>query len=147
MKEIIYSFTPFLNSILYNHQSIALVELSFLFSVLIYHIFESLAAQKPKTSSALLMFIVIISLFISACYVLFSELTWWKAIINILVSILVFKLISKIIILFFQIRFHGFYRFQTPESEGVLKRRSFLFISIIMIIAIYLNIMIKNIKF
>lgn len=147
MREIVASFTPFFNSILYNHQSISLIEFSFLFSILIYQIFDSLAAQKPKTSSALLMFLVIVPLFTSSCYVLFCQLIWWKAIVNILVSIFAFTLISKLIILFFQISIHGFYRFQTPESEGVLKRRAFVFISIIIIIAICLNVMIKNSKF
>ena len=147
MKEIVSSFTPFFNSVLYNHQSISLIEFSFLFSNLIFQIFDTLAAQKTKTSFALMMFLVILPLFPSACYVLFCELIWWKAIVNILVSIYAFTLISKVIILFFQISIHGFYRFQTPESEGVLKRRAFVFISFIIIIAICLNVMIKNSKF
>jgi hypothetical protein len=147
MKEIVSSFTPFFNSVLYNHQSISLIEFSFLFSILIFQIFDTLAAQKTKTSFALMMFLVILPLFPSACYVLFCELIWWKAIVNILVSIYAFTLISKVIILFFQISIHGFYRFQTPESEGVLKRRAFVFISFIIIIAICLNVMIKNSKF
>ena len=145
MKEIVYFFTPFFNSVLFNHQNIALVELAFLFSILLFDILRLLTAEKPKTGASFALFLVITSLFLSASYILFSELTWWKSLVNILVSVIAFKLISLIIIFPLQVSFHGFYRYKSPESEGILKRRAFVFISIIVIVAITLNVMIKNI--
>ena len=146
MKEIVYFFTPFFNSILYNHQSISLVELSFLFSILLYDLSKILRAEKPRSAGANVIVFLSIILFINACYILFSELTWWKAIVNTLISIIAFKLISLINIIFTTATFQGFYRFKSPESEGIIKRRAFVYFSIIMIVVSILNVMLINIK-
>lgn len=144
MTEIIQFFTPFFSAVLFNHSSLALIEMSFFISILMYGTVGKLVDQNPGTSYAYIGYLVSVTLFLSSTYILFCELAWWKSIINIVVSTIVFVIISELTLSLFINLFSGFYNTQSSNNETTLKRGPALFIVSITICAVFLSMIIKN---
>lgn len=144
MTDTIQFFTPFFNSVLFNHSNIALIELSFFTSILMFGTVGKLVNQNPETSFASTGYLVSVALFLSSIYLLFNELTWWKSVINIVVSILVFVLVSELILSIINILFAGLYNHESSKDGRTMKRSTGLFIATITIIAIALSVLLEK---
>ncbi|MFV5694022.1 hypothetical protein ACM55G_01110 [Flavobacterium sp. LB3P122] len=146
MTDITQFFLPFFSSVLFNHSNLALIELSFFTSILMFGTVGKLVNQKPETSFASIGYLVSVSLFLSAGYLAFHELTWWKSTINIIVSTIVFLIVSELILFVFILLFSGLYNYnhQSSKNEITLKRSAALFIATITIIAIALSVLLEK---
>lgn len=145
MNSVINFFEPIFSAFLFNHKNQSLIEISIFCSVFLFGMIGKLVNQKPNTSIALFGYGYSIGVFLSAVYLLFIELTWWKAIINILVSVILFVIISEIILLFIIMLFGGFYHYGVVEPR--VKRRTGLLFFIIFSINIIVSLYIKNLIF
>ena len=145
MNSIINFFEPIFSAFLFNHKNQSLIEITIFCSVFLFGMIGKLVDQKPNTSIALSGYGYSIGVFLSAAYLLFIELTWWKAIINILVSVILFVIISEIILLFIIMLFGGFYHYGDVEPR--IKRRTGLLFFIIFSINIIVSLYIKNLIF
>ncbi len=145
MNSVINFFEPIFSAFLFNHKNQSLIEISIFCSVFLFGMIGKLVNQKPNTSIALFGYGYSIVVFLSAVYLLFIELTWWKAIINILVSVILFVIISEIILLFIIMLFGGFYHYGVVEPR--VKRRTGLLFFIIFSINIIVSLYIKKLIF
>lgn len=132
MNDLINFLDPLFSRFLFNYKNLALIEISIFCSVFLYGTIGKLIEQKPNTSSALSGYILFIILFLSSGYITFTELVWWKAIVNIVASFIVFVILSEIILNLIIILFGGFYNYSNGEIKP--KRRTVFFILIIFVI-------------
>lgn len=144
MTDVIQFFSPFFSSVLFNHSSLALIELSFFISILMFGTVGKLVDQKPDTSFSSSGYLISVTLFLSSIYLLFCELIWWKSIINIIVSVIVFVILSELILSIINFLFAGLYNLQSSKDGRTLKRSSSVFIASITILAVVLGVLLKN---
>lgn len=145
MNSVINFFEPIFSAFLFNHKNQSLIEISIFLSVFLFGLIGKLVNQKPNTSIALVGYVYSIGVFLTTVYLLFVELTWWKAIINILVSVILFVIISEIILLFIIMLFGGFYHYGDVEPR--VKRRTGLLFFIILSINMIVSLHIKKLIF
>ena len=145
MNDLVHFLEPLFNRFLFNYKNLALIEISFLCSVFLFGTIGKLVEQKPNTSIALIGYVISVSLFLSSGYLTFIELVWWKAIVNIVVSLVVFVIISEIILNLIIILFGGFYNYSSGEIRP--KRRAVFFVIIIFVINLIVSEYIKRIFF
>lgn len=144
MTETIQFFTPLFSSVLFNHSNLSLVELSFFTSMLVFITVGEIVSQKPDSSYPGIGYLLSITLLLSSIYLGFCELIWWKAIINIAVSLTVFYflLVPTINVL---VAFSGMlFKLNPLTNEIVPKRSTSLFIATITILAIILLVLLEK---
>lgn len=144
MDTIINFFEPIFSSFLFNHKNQSLSEISIFCNVFLFGLIGKLVNQKPNTSSTAVYFYSII-LFLTTFYLIFIELVWWKALINILVSIIIFVIISEFLLSLIILKFEGFYNY--GDLEPRVKSRTILFGFIIFSINIFVFLNIKKLIF
>ena len=145
MNSVINFFDPFFNAFLFNHKNLALIEISFFCTVFLFGTIGKLVDQKPNISGVLVGYGYSIIVFLNAAYITFVELNWWKAVINILVSVILFVIISEILLSLIIILFGGFFHYGDVEPR--IKRRTGLLILIIFSINIIVTLHIKKLIF
>lgn len=140
MDSVINFFEPIFSSFLFNHKNQSLTEISVFCSVFFFGLIGKLVNQKPNTSSALSGYTYSVGLFLTTVYLIFIELIWWKALINIVVSIILFVIISEFLLSLIIIIFGGFYHY--GDLEPRVKSRTILlgFIIFSINILVFLNI-------
>jgi hypothetical protein len=145
MNSVIDFFEPFFNTFLFNHKNLSLIEIGFFCTVFLFGFIGKMVEQKPNTSIAAFGYGYSIILFLTCVYITFVELTWWKAIINITVSVFLFMFISEILLLLIMLQLKGFYHYGDDELRP--KRRTALLILILFSINIIVSLHIKKIMF
>lgn len=144
MTEIIQSFRPFFSSILFNHSNISLVELSIFTSMMVFIAVGEIVNQKPDTSYSGAGYGLSISLLLSSIYLGFSELIWWKAIVNIAVSLTVFYFLLVLVLNGLVTLSGVLFKFNPVTNEVVPKRSTALFIATITFLAIVLLVFLEQ---
>lgn len=142
MNDLIHLLEPIFSRFLFNYKNLTLIEISIFCSVFLFGTIGKLIEQKPNSSIALIGYFISVSIFLSSGYLTFIELVWWKAIVNIIVSLVVFVFISEIILNLIIILFGGFYNYSNGEIR--LKRRSVFFAIIIFSINLIVSEYIKR---
>lgn len=142
MNSVIDFFEPFFSTFLFNHKNLALIEISFLCTVFSFVVIDQLVQLKPNTSLVGYALGISIILFLSTLYLTFVELTWWKSIINIVVSLFLFVFISKIILLLILVIFGSFYNFSDEELKP--KRYTVFLMLIIISVNVIVSLYIKD---
>jgi hypothetical protein len=142
MTSVINFFEPIFSSFLFNHKNQSLTEISIFCVVFLFGLIGKLVSQKPSTSSALIGYVYSVVIFLTTVYLIFIELTWWKAFINILVSIILFVIISEFLLSLIIVIFGGFYHYGDIELR--IKGRTGLLALIIFSINIFLFLQIKK---
>jgi hypothetical protein len=145
MNSVINFFEPFFNLFLFNHKNLAVNEISFFCAVFLFGTIGKLVDQKPNISGVLVGYGYSIIVFLNAVYLTFVELNWWKATVNILVSVILFVIISEFLLSLIIILFGGFFHFGDVEPR--IKRRTALLLFIIFLINIIVSLHIKNLIF
>jgi hypothetical protein len=145
MNDLIHFLEPLFSSFLFNYKNLTLIEISILCSVFLFGTIGKLVDQKPNFSGALVGYGYSIIVFLNAVYLTFVELTWWKAVINILVSVILFLIISEILLSLIIILFKGFFHYRDVEPR--IKRRTILLMLIIFSVNIIVSLHIKKILF
>jgi hypothetical protein len=145
MNDLIHFLEPLFSSFLFNYKNLTLIEISILCSVFLFGTIGKLVSQKPNISGVLVGYGYSIIVFLNAAYITFVELNWWKAVINILVSVILFVIISEILLSLIIILFGGFFHYGDVEPR--IKRRTGLLILIIFSINIIVTLHIKKLIF
>jgi hypothetical protein len=145
MNSVIGFFEPFFNAFLFNHRNLALIEISFFCTVFLFGIIGKLVDQKPNFSGVLVGYGYSIIVFLNSAYITFVELTWWKAVVNIVVSLVLFVIVSEIILSLMIMLFGGFFYYE--EVEPRIKRRTVLLILIILLSNIMVSLHINKLIF
>jgi hypothetical protein len=142
MNDLIHFLEPLFSSFLFNYKNLTLIEISILCSVFLFGTIGKFIVQKPNTSIALTGYIISISLFLCSGYLTFIELVWWKAIVNIVVSLVVFVIFSEMILNLIIILFGGFYNYLNGEIKP--KRRALFFVLVVFGINLFVSEYIKR---
>ena len=145
MNSVINFFDPFFNAFLFNHKNLSLNEICFFSAVFLFGTIGKLVDEKPNISGVLVGYVYSIGIFLTSVYLTFIELTWWKAIVNILVSVILFVIVSEILLSFFIIVFGGFFHYGDVEPR--IKRRTGLLIFIIFSINVIVSLHVNKLIF